>query len=431
MPRKYLILIGDGMADWPIDALGGKTPLEAASKPHMDFMASRGTLGMVQVVPKEMYPGSDVSNLAIMGYDPKEVYTGRSPLEAAAMGVSLGKDDVAVRCNVVTIRGSGSDSEMEDFSAGHIATAEAASLLKALQDRVDGRGNGPGEGTSPASPGPPDADSVAGSGVRFYPGVSYRHLMLWPRGNDAIETTPPHDIHGKKITEYLPKGEGSGLLLELMEISREIFPDHPVNLERAAAGKAPGNSIWLWGQGKAPRIPTFAERYGLSGSVVAAVDLIKGIGIYAGLDIIHVPGATGYVDTNFKGKAQAALRELETKDFAIIHVEAPDEAGHNGNAGDKVRSIERIDQEMLGPILDRAKRGDDLSVLLLPDHPTPVAIRTHAQEPVPFAFWPAPPGLSAYTGSRYTEACARETGLFMDAGTRLIGHLLAPRSAGA
>ncbi len=410
MPRKYLILIGDGMADWPIPSLGDKTPLEVARKPNMDFMAANGAMGMVQVVPREMYPGSDVSNLSSIGYDPRDVYTGRSPLEAASMGVSLGPDDVAVRCNIVALRNSGADSEMEDFSAGHIGTGEAAELLAALQEKVDERGNG-----------------ATGRGIRFFPGVSYRHLMVWPGGNDAVETTPPHDIHGKKITEYLPRGEGSDLLLSLMELSREIFPDHPVNRKRAAAGKLAGNSIWLWGQGKAPRMPTFREKYGLAGSVVAAVDLIKGIGVYAGLEVVVVPGATGYVDTNFKGKAEYALRELETKDFVLIHVEAPDEAGHNGSAPDKVRAIERIDREMLGPILDRARSGGDLSVLVMPDHPTPIAIRTHSQEPVPFIFYPAPPGLSPSPGKRYTEADAKATGQFVELGTRLIGYLLGGR----
>ena len=405
MGRKYIILIGDGMADWPIPSLGDRTPLEAANKPHMDFMASRGALGMVQVVPEDMYPGSDVSNLSIIGYDPREVYTGRSPLEAASMGVELRENDVAVRCNVVSLKNHGAKSEMEDYSAGHISTGEAAELLRALQARIADRS------------------------VRFYPGVSYRHLMVWPGGNDAVETTPPHDIHGKNITEYLPKGEGAELLLELMAISREIFSDHPVNRKRVEAGKPQGNSIWLWGQGKAPRMETFPEKYGLRGSVVAAVDLVRGIGVYAGLEVVTVPGATGYIDTNFRGKAEYALRELESKDFVLIHVEAPDEAGHNGSAPDKVRTIERIDEEMVAPILDRARNGGDLNVLVLPDHPTPVAIRTHSQEPVPFVFYPAPPGLLSFPGKRYTEADARATGQFLDAGTRLIGFLLAGKDA--
>jgi 2,3-bisphosphoglycerate-independent phosphoglycerate mutase len=400
MPGKYLILIGDGMSDWPVASLGDKTPLEVALKPNLDYMASHGALGMVQVVPKEMYPGSDVSNLSIIGYDPRTVYTGRSPLEAASMGIELGKDDVAVRCNIVALKNDGADSEMEDFSAGHISSSEAAELLKDLETRAEGRG------------------------VRFHPGISYRNLMVWPHGNDAVETTPPHDIHGKKITEYLPKGEGAELLLDLMEISREVFDDHPVNRKRRGEGKLPGNSIWLWGQGKPPRMEPFRDKYGLSGSVVAAVDLIKGIGVYCGLDVIPVPGATGYLDTNYRGKAEHALRELERKDFVLIHVEAPDEAGHNGNAPDKVRAIERIDQEMLGLILSHAKERGNLNLLVLPDHPTPVAIRTHAQEPVPFAFYPAPAGMSGFTGRRYTEADARATGLVVDAGTRLIGHLL-------
>lgn len=403
MGRKYVILIGDGMADWPIPSLDGRTPLEAARKPNMDFMASEGALGMVQVVPKEMYPGSDVSNLSILGYDPQEVYTGRSPLEAASMGVDLGSDDVAVRCNLVALKNSGADSEMEDFSAGHISTGEAAELLEAMQRQVDGKG------------------------VRFYPGVSYRHLMVWPGGNDGVVTTPPHDIHGRRITEYLPKGEGAELLLELMAISREIFADHPVNRKRVQAGKLPGNSIWLWGQGKAPRMVPFREKYALSGSVVAAVDLIKGIGVYAGFRQVDVPGATGYTDTNFRGKGEHALRELEEQDFVLIHVEAPDEAGHNGDAPTKVHTIERIDEEIVGPLLERARQGGDLGILVLPDHPTPVEIRTHSQEPVPFVFYPVPEGLSSYSGKRYTEADGRSTGQFVEKGTSLIGYLLGDR----
>jgi 2,3-bisphosphoglycerate-independent phosphoglycerate mutase len=401
MGGKYIILIGDGMADWAIPAIGDRTPLEAAEVPNMDFMAANGAVGMVQVVPVEMYPGSDVSNLSILGYDPAVFYTGRSPLEAASIGISLGPDDVAVRCNLVALKNDGADSEMEDFSAGHISTAEAAELLASLQG------------------------AVADKGVRFHTGVSYRHLMVWPGGFDAVKTTPPHDIHGKKITRYLPQGDGAEFLLTIMEISREVFSDHPVNRKRAAAGKLPGNAVWLWGQGKAPRIPTFEEKFGLTGSVVAAVDLIKGIGIYAGLEVVAVPGATGYTDTNYRGKAEYALRELERKDFVLIHVEAPDEAGHNGSVEEKIRAIERIDREMLTPLLARVREKGDLRILLMPDHPTPVAIRTHAQEPVPFVFYPAPPGLSTTPGKRYTEADGRASGHFVPAGTRLIEYLLA------
>jgi len=401
MGGKYIILIGDGMADWPIPAIGNRTPLEAASIPNMDFMAANGAVGMVQVVPEAMYPGSDVSNLSILGYDPAVVYTGRSPLEAASIGISLGPDDVAVRCNLVALKNDGADSEMEDFSAGHISTSEAAELLASLQE------------------------AVADKGVRFHTGVSYRHLMVWPGGCDGVKTTPPHDIHGKKITRYLPQGDGAEFLLTIMEISRELFSGHPVNRKRAAEGKLPGNAVWLWGQGKAPRISTFEEKFGLTGSVVAAVDLIKGIGIYAGLEVVAVPGATGYTDTNYRGKAEYALRELERKDFVLIHVEAPDEAGHNGSVEEKIRAIERIDREMLTLLLARVREKGDLRILLLPDHPTPVAIRTHAQEPVPFVFYPAPPGLSTTPGKRYTEADGRDSGQFVPAGTKLIEYLLA------
>ena len=401
MSRKYLILVGDGMADWPIAGISNLTPLEAADKPNMDFMASNGAMGMVQVVPKDMYPGSDTSNLSILGYDPASVYSGRSPLEAASMGVKLGPDDVAVRCNVLSLKNEGVDTEMEDFSGGHITTGEADELLGSLQERVKDKG------------------------VRFYTGVSYRHLMVWPGGIDTVETTPPHDIHGKKIAEYLPKGEGSELFREIMEVSREVFRDHPVNRKRVSEGKLPGNSVWFWGQGKAPRIPTYKEKFGLTGSVVAAVDLIKGIGIYAGLDIVQVPGATGYLDTNYAGKAEFALRALEEKDFVLIHVEAPDEAGHNGDVQEKIKAIERIDREMLGPILARVREKGDMRVLLMPDHSAPVALRTHSQEPVPFVFYPPPPGLSTIQGGRYTEADARKTGNEIDKGTRLIDYLFA------
>ncbi len=403
MEAKLVILIGDGMADWPIPSLGNRTPLEAAHTPNLDYLASHGALGTVQVVPKDMYPGSDVSNLSILGYDPREVYTGRSPLEAASMGVKLGEDDVAVRCNVVTLANHGGDLRMEDFSAGHIDSAEAAELLRSLQRAV-------GDG-----------------GVSFHPGVGYRHLMVWPGGSDAVRTTPPHDIQGKAIADFLPTGDGAERLRELMEISRDVFRDHAVNRRRMERGKPPGNSVWLWGQGKAPRMQAFRDRYGLAGSVVAAVDLVRGIGIYAGLEVIDVPGATGYLDTNYGGKAVFGLRELERKDFVLIHVEAPDEAGHNGSAPEKVRAIERIDEEMVGPLLARARSANDLAFLVLPDHPTPVAIRTHAQEPVPFVFYPAPRRLSSFPGSRYTEADAKRTGQALDSGTRLIGHLLSAR----
>ncbi|MCL1926877.1 MAG: cofactor-independent phosphoglycerate mutase [Syntrophorhabdaceae bacterium] len=401
MSGKYLILVGDGMADWPIAGISNRTPLDAASKPNMDFMASNGAVGMVQVVPKDMYPGSDTSNLSILGYDPAAVYTGRSPLEAASMGVKLGPDDVAVRCNVLTLKNEGADTEMEDFSGGHITTEEAGKLLDSLQERVEDKG------------------------VRFYRGVSYRHLMVWPDGADTVETTPPHDIHGKKTASFLPKGKGSELFREIMEISREIFRDHPVNRKRISEGKLPGNSVWFWGQGKAPRIPTYKEKFGLAGSVVAAVDLIKGIGIYAGLDVVQVPGATGYLDTNYAGKAEYALRALEEKDFVLIHVEAPDEAGHNGDVQEKIKAIERIDKEMLGPILSRVREKGGMRVLLMPDHSTPVVLRTHTQEPVPFVFYPPPPGLSTTQGLRYTEDDARKAGNEIVRGTQLIDYLLA------
>ncbi len=362
---KYIVIIGDGMADRPLKELGGKTPLQVAFTPNMDKIAKRGELGLVRTIPEEMSAGSDVANLSILGYDPRVYYTGRAPLEAAAMGVELASDDVAYRCNLVTLRYNKERTRaiLEDYSAGHISTEEARQLIQALNE------------------------SLATDEIRFYPGISYRHLMLWKGGQIEVECIPPHDIIGKEITEYLPCGRGEEVLRGLMEASVEILESHPVNRKRLQEGKPPANSIWLWGQGRRPSMPSFKERYGLSGALVSAVDLTKGLGVCLGLEILNVPGVTGYIDTNYLGKAEYSLKALERHDFVYIHIEAPDEAGHSGDPKIKIKAIEDIDALVVGTVLRGAKAFDRFRVLLMPDHATPIEVRTHTKEPVPFVIY--------------------------------------------
>jgi 2,3-bisphosphoglycerate-independent phosphoglycerate mutase len=399
LSRKYIVLLGDGMADNPIPELNGKTPLQAATTPHMDRLASLGMLGMVRTVPPGFPPGSDVANLSIFGYDPARHFTGRAPLEAAAMKVVLAPADVAYRCNLVTLLPQGDEVIMEDFSAGHIPTEQAGQILVDLGKKLNSEE------------------------FNFYPGVSYRHLMVWRKGDRSVplRTTPPHDITGKKIDEYLPAGEGGREILALMESGRRILPDHPVNRARVAEGKKPANAIWLWGQGKAPDLFPMTERFGLQGSVISAVDLMKGIGFYAGLEIVEVAGATGYLDTNYAGKAEAALRAIEEKDFAYVHVEAPDEASHNGNLKDKIQAIEDFDARIVGPVLRGLERFPDFRLLILPDHPTPLSTKTHSAEPVPFVIFSAgdPGRIPAKTAS-FDEVSARRAGLFVERGHELM-----------
>ncbi|NIO16274.1 MAG: cofactor-independent phosphoglycerate mutase [Deltaproteobacteria bacterium] len=401
---KYVVVIGDGMADWKVDSLGRRTPLEAASKPHADFMAKNGVCGLAQIVSKDMYPGSDVSNISILGYDPKEYYTGRSPLEAASIGVDISPTDVAVRCNIVTIEGAIPAGTMVDYSAGHISTEESRRLLTILNA------------------------ATASLGVEFFPGVSYRNLMVWRNGRESVTTVPPHDIMGKPIRDFLPSGEGSEVLVEIMKKSMEVFSNQTPEAPLTGGKKNSATSVWLWGQGKAPKMPPFEEKFGVAGSIIAAVDLIRGIGIYLGMDIVEVPGATGYIDTNFEGKGKYCLQELEKKDFVLVHVEAPDEAGHNGDAADKVKAIEDIDRHIIGPILERAKGKGDLRVLFLPDHPTPVAIRTHSNEPVPFVMYPKLKNSRDFSAARYTEDEARKTGYFVERGFDLMPIFLGLKS---
>jgi 2,3-bisphosphoglycerate-independent phosphoglycerate mutase len=359
---KYVVIIGDGMTDWPVPELGEKTPLQAAFTPNMDRLAKEGTVGVVSTIPDGFPPGSDVANLSIMGYDPAKLYSGRAPFEAASMGVELSDTDLAFRCNLVTLKfdKQKTHAHMDDHSAGHISTEEASVLIDLLNKELG------------------SAD------IKFYPGVSYRHLMVQKNGQPGSDCTPPHDILGRDVTDYQPLGKGCECLKELMMRSVDLLQNHEINKKREASGKKPANSIWLWGEGRRPSLTTFKEKYGLSGALVSAVDLMRGLGIYAGFEILQVPGITGYLDTNYLGKAEHSLKALEKLDIAYIHVEAPDEAGHGGNAEDKVKAIEDFDALVVGTVLRGLKAFDAYRILLMPDHATPLKLRTHSAEPVPF-----------------------------------------------
>jgi 2,3-bisphosphoglycerate-independent phosphoglycerate mutase len=395
---KVIILLGDGMSDELYSELGNKSPLQAAATPNMDFMAMHGQVGLANTVPEGLPPGSDVANLSVFGYDPRNCYTGRSPLEAVSMGVQLGPDDVAFRMNMVTLKPQGSAIYMQDFSAGHITTSESRELVATLQKEI---------GTSE---------------FEFHPGVGYRHLMVWRGGKDGMKGTPPHDITGKAVLDYLPRGDGADILNSIMNHSQMVLHDHPVNKKRKEAGNLPANSVWLWGHGKIPKIAPFIDKFGLTGAVISAVDLIKGIGICAGLDIINVEGATGYIDTNYLGKALAALAALETHDFVYVHVEAPDEASHAGRMDHKIQAIEDFDRQVVGTVLEGVKKFGDYAILCTPDHPTPVRLMTHTSEPVPFIIYRGGEGQGNGAAS-YDEAQAKATGLTLE-GYMLIKNLL-------
>ncbi len=396
---KILVLLGDGMSDEPCAELDGKTPLQAAHTPNMDRLAQSGLVGLAKTVPKGLPPGSDVANLSVFGYDPRSCYTGRSPLEAISMGVELGPDDVAFRMNLVTLTPHGGKIYMEDFSAGHIGSEESHKLVATLQQEL---GN---------------------EQFEFYPGVGYRHLLVWRHGKDAMTATPPHDISNKEILKYLPQGEGAIELINLMNGSQMVLHNHPVNKQREEREELPATSIWLWGHGKSPVLQSYQEKFGLSGAVISAVDLMKGIGLSAGLEVINVPGATGYIDTNYKGKAEAALDALERLDFVYVHVEAPDEASHSGNLQDKLKAIEDFDQLVVGTILDAADRFDDLRIVCCPDHPTPVRLKTHTSDPVPFIIY-RHADKQGNGAAGYDELQAKATGLVLEEGYMLMERLL-------
>lgn len=398
---KSIVIVGDGMADEPRPELGGKTLLQYARTPHFDYLAERGEMGLVTTVPENFPPGSDVANLSVMGYDPTRHYTGRSPLEAVSMGIELDDEDVSFRCNLVTLSGEPEyhRKTMVSYSGGEIETEEAQDLIDHLNRHL------------------------SNERFRFYPGISYRHVLVWRQGTDELKLTPPHDISDRVVGEHLPSGEGGGELLRLMKESNQLLTGHRVNLDREARGKLPANSAWFWGQGRRPALPSFAEKYGIRGAVISAVDLIKGIGICAGLRVIEVKGATGTITTNFAGKALAGLKALEEgDDFVLIHVEAPDEAGHQGDLETKIRAIEEIDKHVVGPVI-KGLHNQPYRLMLLPDHPTPISTKTHTSDPVPFVVYRNNDELFR-KGRTFDERSAADTPLRFQLGYRLMDYFL-------
>ncbi len=399
---KYVVVLGDGMADYPVDSLSGKTPLEVAHKPFTDTLANLSEVGLVRTIAAGLKPGSDVANLSVLGYDPKECYTGRSPLEAASIGIPLKDTDVTARANLVTLSGEGEYEAltMEDYSAGEISTEEAKILIGFLKKELDTDEN------------------------KLYAGISYRHCFVADRGKIAGDLTPPHDITGKPIKEYLPHSEAGRAYLSLMKRSYELLKNHPVNAARINAGKNPANSLWFWGEGTKPALQNFTERYGVKGAMISAVDLLKGIGKLAGMEVIEVEGATGNYDTDFSGKAEAALAALKKgADFVYIHIEAPDECGHHGDVEHKIYSIEQIDEKVVKRVVEGLREfGEPFSVMVLPDHPTPIKTMTHCSDPVPYLIYRSnEPVIGA---AKYDEAHAAASGKFVQSGVELMKRFL-------
>lgn len=392
---KYVVLIGDGMSDYPIDALNGKTPLQVANKPNMDSIASQGCTGQLKNVPDQYLPGSDVANMSLMGYDPKLSYTGRGPLEAGSMGIKLSEEDVSFRCNFITEK----DGILEDFNAGHITSEESKELIKTLNDEFN-------EGT-------------------FYPGVSYRHNFVYKNKDLAdLPSTPPHDIVGEKIEDYQFGNDNqiSTEIRNIMEKSQEILENHPINIKRADEGKKMANMVWLWGQGLKPSMPDFKETYGFNAATITAVDLIKGLGFFSGMTNIDVPGATGFFDTDYKAKGKYAVDALKDFDFLFIHVEAPDEAGHAKDLNEKIKAIEEIDEKVLSPVLDNIPQYDDYKIAVLPDHPTPIDVGTHTRDPVPLAVLDS--NKQADSTDKYDEYTVLNGSLGLNPGHFLINKLI-------
>jgi 2,3-bisphosphoglycerate-independent phosphoglycerate mutase len=407
---KYAIVIPDGCADEPQAVLGDKTPLQAARKPHMDRIARTGVVGRANNVPATLTPASDVATLSLFGYDPLEVYTGRAPLETAAMGIALGPDDWAVRCNLVTVE----SGLMRDFTAGHIGNAEGRALIEAL-------------GRVLAGPVETDEPPHVRTRLEFHPGVSYRNILVCRDADpglftDETTTQPPHDIPDRPIAEHLPRGPGAWLLQSLMLKSRDVFFEHPVNQDREAVGQRPATQIWLWGQGRAPQLRPFHEIYGRRGAIISAVDLVRGVGVLLGWKRIDVPGATGYLDTDYAAKGRAAVAALAAHDLVCVHVEAPDEASHEGRADAKVAALEEIDRHIVGPLLEALPRHGDWRILVSPDHRTPLRTRAHAHGPVPFAL--AGSGIAPHGQPCYDESVAAASDLVFDPGYRLMRMLL-------
>lgn len=399
---KYVVVLCDGMADYPVPALGGKTPMMVAKKPHIDALAAKAEVGLVRTVAPGLKPGSDVANMSVLGFDPHRFYTGRSPLEAASIGIDMKDSDVSLRTNLVTLSDKGepfADKVIEDYCADDISTGEAHQLIEAVQA------------------------AFGGGEYDFYTGVSYRHCLIWHGGTTELgNMTPPHDITGKVIGPHLSTAETARPLLEMMEKSFDLLKDHPVNKARVAAGRRPANCIWLWGEGKRPALRPFEALYGIKGGMVSAVDLLKGIANCAGMEVAEVPGATGYIDTDFEGKAKAALDLLTRNDLVYVHFEAPDECGHRNEPENKVKAIEMIDSRVL-PILEEGlEQYEDYKILLLPDHPTPIVTRTHASDPVPYLLYQKS---APKTGvDTINEETAKATGIYMENGPAMMPHFL-------
>lgn len=398
---KYLVLLCDGMADYPVPELGNKTPMGASNTPNMDKLAEKSVIGLVKTVQDNMKPGSDVANLSVLGYDPQVYYTGRSPLEAGSIGIDMKDTDVSFRCNLVTLSDEANyeDKTILDYCADDISTEEAKELVEYLEKNL---GN---------------------EEFKLYSGVSYRHCLIWNNGTMEVGTlTPPHDITGKPIKEYIPTHPNAQKLYDLMVKSYDLLKDHPVNKAREARGLKPANSMWLWGEGVRASLTPFTEKYGLKGSMISAVDLLKGIGKFSGMNVVHVPGATGYMDTNFEGKAEAAIKEFENgQDLVYVHVEAPDECGHRYEIENKKKSLEIIDEKILGPVLKALDKYDDYKVLIMPDHATPLSLRTHTNDPIPFLIYKKS---TPTVGGKFTEEGAKESGIFIENGYKIMEYFI-------
>lgn len=393
---KYLVVLCDGMADYPIDELGGKTPLEYANVPNMDALVKTAKIGLVKTVQDGMKPGSDVANLSVLGYDPMIYYTGRSPLEAGSIGIDMKKTDVALRCNLVTVSDEAAyeDKTLMDYCADDISTEDARVLIEYIEEQL------------------------GCEEFHFYTGVAYRHCLIWDKGTTELGgLTPPHDITGRPVHDYLPNklSKNAEKLQELMEKSYELLKDHPINQARIQNGLKPANSIWLWGEGVRAELDDFKEKYGLKASMISAVDLLKGIGKFSGMKVVEVEGVTGYIDTNFEGKAQAAIKEFENgQDFVYIHIEAPDECGHRAEIKNKVRAIEIIDEKILGPVTEALRNMGDFKVMVTPDHATPLSLKTHTNDPIPFFIYDSTKQQNG--ADSFNEKTAKESGLYIDAG---------------
>ncbi|MDI6703216.1 MAG: cofactor-independent phosphoglycerate mutase, partial [bacterium] len=390
---KYVVLVGDGMADYPLKELDNRTPLQVANTENLDFLATHGMIGQVKTIPEGMPKGSDVAILSVLGYDPCKCYTGRGPLEAHALGINLAEDEIAFRCNLVTVK----DGVLVDYSAGHISTDEAKILIKDLDNKVQGLRS-------------------AVHGLRFYPGVSYRHIFTINGDFEEVSCTPPHDITGKEFKGYLPNGMGSEILREIMDNSIKLLDRHEINQKREWEGKNPANMVWLWGQGKAPRLETFKQKFALDGAAISAVDLIKGIASFAGLDSISVPGTTGFYDTDYLAKARYALETIDRKDLVFVHVEAPDEAGHIGDIELKIKTIEDFDKKVVGTILNNI--SGDYRVLAMSDHHTPIGVRTHTSDPVPFVIYGL--GVKPDSAKSFDEPQAKGSSTYLSEGHKLM-----------